>query len=326
MIISRTPYRISLFGGGTDYNKWYESNNGVVISTSINKYSYITIRKANNFFDYHSRIIWSVIEEVENNNHIKHPVIKEILKYYKYTQGLEIHYDGDLPARSGLGSSSSFTVGFLNSFHALIQKKINKRNLTKEAIFVEQKLLKESVGIQDQIQVSFGGFNLIKINKNGNFDLIKFKNNNYLKKIKDHMLLFYTGISRHSSNIAGITINSISKKQNNLHRIMEIANEAKRIIDSESNITFLGELLDETWALKKDLHSNVSNSIINNAYDIAKKNGALGGKILGAGGGGHLLIFAKPHNHKKIVSSLKRFTNIKFDLENEGTKIIYQSD
>ena len=326
MIISRTPYRISLFGGGTDYNKWYESNNGVVISTSINKYSYITIRKANNFFDYHSKIIWSVIEEVENNNQIKHPVIKEILKYYKYTDGLEIHHDGDLPARSGMGSSSSFTVGFLNSFHTLIQKKINKRNLTKEAIFVEQKLLKESVGIQDQIQVSFGGFNLIKINKNGNFDLIKFKNNNYLKKIKDHMLLFYTGISRNSSNIAGITINSISKKQKNLHRIMEIANEAKTLIDSESSIIFLGELLDESWALKKDLHRNVSNSIINNAYDIAKKNGALGGKILGAGGGGHLLIFAKPHNHKKIVSSLKRFIHIKFDLENEGTKIIYQSD
>ena len=326
MIISRTPYRISLFGGGTDYNKWYESNKGVVISTSINKYSYITIRKANNFFDYHSRIIWSVIEEVENNNHIKHPVIKEILKYHKYTHGLEIHHDGDLPARSGLGSSSSFTVGFLNSFHTLIQKKINKRNLTKEAIFVEQKLLKESVGIQDQIQVSFGGFNLIKINKNGNFDLIKFKNNNYLKKIKDHMLLFYTGISRNSSNIAGITINSISKKQNNLRRIMEIANEAKRLIDSESNIIFLGELLDETWALKKDLHRNITNSIINNAYVIAKKNGALGGKILGAGGGRHLLIFAKPHNHKKIVSSLKKFTNIKFDLENEGTKIIYKSN
>ena len=326
MIISRTPYRISLFGGGTDYNKWYESHNGVVISTSINKYTYITIRKINNFLGYHSKVTWSVIEEVENNNQIKRPVIREVLKYYKYAQGLEIHHDGDLPARSGLGSSSSFTVGFLNSFHTLIKKKINKTNLTKEAIFVEQKLLKESVGIQDQIQVCFGGFNLIKINKNGNFDLIKFKNNNYLKKIKDHMLLFYTGISRNSSNIAGITINSISKKQNNLHRIMEIANEAKKLIDSESNITFLGELLDETWALKKDLHRNISNSIINNAYGIAKKNGALGGKILGAGGGGHLLILAKPHDHKKIVSSLKKFTHINFDLENEGTKIIYQNN
>lgn len=326
MIISKTPYRISLFGGGTDFDKWFRSNGGLIISTTINKYCYITIRELPSFYKYKTRLVWSLIEEVNKNTNLKHPVVNKVLKYHNYEKGLEIHYDADLPSRSGLGSSSSFTIGFLNAFYQLINRKTSKKKLAYDSIFIEQKLLKEFVGIQDQIQIANGGFNIIKINRSGNYRINKNISKKKVNSLKRNLLLFYTGIQRHSSRITEITLQSLSKKSMNMKRIHEIAIEAQKLIlNDNSDIGELGILMDESWKLKRDLHKNMSNSEIDNAYYNAKKNGAIGGKILGSGGGGHLLIFCEPKNHNKVIKSLKNFTKIDFNFENDGSKIIYNN-
>ncbi len=326
MIISKTPYRISLFGGGTDFEKWFKKNEGLVITTTIDKYCYISLRNLPDFYKYKTRLVWSLIEEVQNNKDIKHPVVNKVLKYYNYSKGLEIHYDADLPSRSGLGSSSSFTIGFLNAFYNLINKKIDKKILAKDSIFVEQILLKELGGVQDQIQIANGGFNIISINKKGEYNIYSKIDIKKLKNLKKYLLLFYTGVQRHSSAVTEITLQKLNSKAKNIEKIYQIAKEAKKILLSKkSNLEELGILMDESWRMKRDIHKNISNSEIDMAYNLAKKNGAIGGKILGSGGGGHFLLFAKPENHKKIIKSLKNFTNINFDFDNEGSKIIFKN-
>ena len=261
MIISKTPYRISLFGGGTDFPQYYKyKNNSGVISTSINKYCYISIRELPNFFDHLHRISYSKIEEVKSIDDIKHPVIKAILNLYKINKGLEIHYDGDMPARSGLGSSSSFTVGMLNVMMELLSIKNNNRILADQAMHVEQNLLGEAVGSQDQIITSFGGFNHIAFDKKEQYEITPLNlPKNEVNKLQDTLMLFYTGIQRYADDIEKDKIKNLEINIKYLDKIAQIKNEALKIFSkSKLNISEIGALLNESWEYKKLLSTKVS--------------------------------------------------------------------
>lgn len=323
MIISRTPFRVSFFGGGTDYPIWFEKNKGAVLATTINKYCYITCRYLPPFFDHKSRIIYSQMEHVSKIDEIDHPSVREVLRFLKIKEGVEIHHDGDLPARTGLGSSSSFTVGLLNSFYALLGKMPTKEQLAKEAIYVEQKMCKENVGCQDQTLVAHGGLNLIEFKKNNN---IKVRNvtlsKNKVKDLEDHLMLYFTGFSRTASKIAKHQIKNIPNKEKQLNEMYQMVFEALDILNGKK-IEKFGELLDESWQLKRELSDKVSTKHIDNIYTTAKRAGALGGKLLGAGGGGFFLVFAPKSKQKKIKEKLKKLLLVPFKFETLGSQIIF---
>ena len=327
MIISRTPYRISFFGGGTDYHAWYQEHGGQVISTSINKYCYINARILPPFFEHRSRIVWSIIEMVKENYDITHPSIRETLKFLGIDEGIEIHHNGDLPARSGLGSSSTFTVGLLNALYTLNGYIANKGQLASEAIYVERELIKENVGVQDQIAAAFGGLNKITINQNGSYNVNKIELNPLKKReLKSHLMLFFTGIARTASEIAATKISSIPNKYYELSEMYKMVDIAIDILENSSDIKEFGKLLHESWLFKRSISDAISNNIIDEIYDTAMKNGAIGGKLLGAGGGGFMLIFAEPENHDNIRSSLANLIEIPFDFEDTGSTIIFSDN
>lgn len=326
MIITRTPLRISFFGGGTDYPAWFKRNKGAVLSTTIDKYIYISCRYLPPFFEHRSRIVWSLIETVKDITEIKHPSVRACLKYMEINKGVEIHYDADLPARTGLGSSSTFTVGLLNSLHALKGEIVSKEQLAKEAIYIEQEILKENVGCQDQIAASFGGFNLIEFNPDGNFRIepliIKKEKMEMLQK---SLMLFFTGFSRTASEIASSLVTNIEKKEKEeeLRRMYQMVYEAISILTSSDDIKEFGKLLHESWKLKRSLSDKISNPYIDEIYDTAYKLGALGGKILGAGGGGFILFFVEPHLQQKIKEGLKKLLYVPINFENFGSQVIF---
>jgi len=325
MIICKTPYRISLFGGGTDYPQWYSKNGGEVISSTIDKYIYISIRKLPPFFEHKHRIVWSKIERVKKTNDIKFSVIKKLLLNFKIKEGMEIHYDGDLPARSGMGSSSSFAVGLLNAFSVFQKLRLNKKNLAKKSIFFEHKILKEMVGIQDQIAATYGGFNSIKILKSGKFVVTKLINNhNDLNQIGKRFFLVYTKISRTANNIAETYVNKLTgKKKENMRRIAENVKDFKNILQRKK-YDEIGPLLHKSWMEKKKLSNAVSNKSIDSIYSDGIKSGATGGKILGAGGGGFILFYVPLKNQKKFKKHNKKKLIIPFKFNNHGSKIIFK--
>ena len=326
MIISKTPYRISFFGGGTDYPQWYLKNNGQVVSTSINKYIYITCRYLPKFFDHKYRIIWSRIELVNSLNDINHPSIREVLKFLKIKDGLEIHYDGDLPSRSGIGSSSSFTVGLLNALYALKKKKISKKMIALKSIHVEQNILKEVVGSQDQIASSYGGLNHIKFYNNGSFKVHKLNISEMRKKkLEKNLLLFFTGIKRTAEKVASTYVFNMKNLSHEMSMTNFFVDEFLKILKNGS-IDDVGYLLDESWNIKRKFSSVVSNKNIDKYIEIAKSNGALGCKILGAGSGGFLLVYAKNKFHKSIIKSLNNLIEVPFHFENQGTTIIFKEN
>jgi len=324
MIITRTPFRISFFGGGTDFPEWYREHGGSVISTSIDKYCYITCRYLPPFFKYKHRLVYSIIENVSKIDDINHPSVRECLRWAKPSNGLEIHHDGDLPARSGVGSSSSFTVGLLHALHALNQTMITKKELAKLSIFIEQKKIKENVGSQDQIVAAFGGFNYINFNKVDLFDVQRLiLNKNNLNNLKQHLILLYTGQSRIASDIEKNKIHNLHKKKNQLHEIQSYVKESFKLFTANKfNPKNFGEMLHETFMLKKELSDLVTNDEINRIYDKSLKNGAYGGKILGAGGGGFLLLVAPPSEHTKLKKVFNKYTVVPFDFEDEGSKVV----
>lgn len=327
MVISRTPYRMSFFGGGTDFPEYYLNyGEGGVISTTIDKYCYISVRCLPKYFKHKHRIVYSKIELVNNIHQIQHPVIKEILLHYNVFNGLEIHHDGDVPAQSGLGTSSSFTVGMINALSLLIkQKSLSKRSLSNEALHLEQTILKENVGSQDQISVAHGGLNNIIFKGDGNYTVnpLKLTINNQLI-LQDHLMLFFTGQQRRSDDIEKDKIKNININSNMYKEIKDIQNEAlKMFLSGKLNIKLFGDLINQSWLVKKNLSSNVSNELIDNYITDVKKLGAYGGKILGAGGGGFLLFVAPPEIHKKIEEKLKNLTRVFFKFENSGSQIIF---
>lgn len=323
MIISRTPFRISFFGGGTDYPTWYSENKGAVLATTINKYCYITCRYLPPFFKHKSRIVYSFIENVKNISEIKHPSVRECLRFMNIKEGIEIHHDGDLPAKSGLGSSSSFTVGLLHALYGLKNKMPTKRQLALDAIHVEQKLLKENVGSQDQVLATFGGFNRVDF---GGDHHILVRNitigERKMKQLESHMMLFFTGLSRMASDIAGAQIKNIRNKKKELNLMYEMVDEAISILNG-GRIEDFGKLLHESWKLKRGLSHMITTPYIDSIYEAVKNAGAIGGKLLGAGGGGFILIFAKPEKHKKIKEKLKKLLWVPFRFESLGSQIIF---
>lgn len=323
MIISRTPFRISFFGGGTDYPTWYLENKGAVLATTINKYCYINCRYLPPFFEHKSRIVYSFIESVKKISEIKHPSVRECLKFMKIKEGIEIHHDGDLPAKSGLGSSSAFTVGLLNALYGLKNKMPTKRQLALDAIHVEQKLLKENVGSQDQVLATFGGFNRVDF---GGDHHILVRNitigGRKIRQLESHMMLFFTGLSRMASDIASVQIKNMRNKKKDLNLMYEMVDEAISILNA-GRIEDFGKLLHESWKLKRGLSHMVTTPYIDNIYEAAKNVGAIGGKLLGAGGGGFILIFAKPEKHKKIKEKLKKLLWVPFRFESLGSQIIF---
>ena len=325
MIISRTPYRISFFGGGSDYHSWYQDHGGAVLTSSINHYSYIFARILPPFFAHKSLISWSHIEKVSEHAEIKHPLVKAALDFLQINYGVEIHHQGDLPARSGLGSSSAFTVGLLNALYNLENKIIDKKTLACEAIYIERHLVEDNVGVQDQIETAFGGINKITIAKNCDFTVEPIPVIiNRLKQLKNSLLLFYTGISRTASEIAKDKIKKIPDKSEVICKMQKQVDDAIEILlNNNINIDNFGELLDQAWHLKKSISTQISTDFIDKLYNKAKKSGAIGAKLLGAGGGGFLLVFAKPENHSKITHALKNLLLVPFEFETDGSRIIY---
>ena len=325
MIISRTPTRISFFGGGTDYPSWYTQNGGSVISASINKYSYITARKLPPFFKYKHRIRYYQQEETNFLEEIKHPSVRECAKFVSFEHGLEVVHNADLPAQSGLGSSSAFTVGMLNALYALQKYMPTKRELAENAIEIEQNLIKENVGSQDQIAAAFGGFNQITFNKGGSFEVNPLVvSQGRISELESHLLLLFTGFARNASELANVQIANIENnydKLNNMAKLTEVA--LSLLIDEKESLSHFGELLDQQWKIKKGLADNISSSAIDVIYQTALESGAIGGKLLGAGAGGFLLLFANPQNHSEIKRALGDNLFVPFRFEYTGSTIVY---
>ena len=327
MIISKTPYRISFFGGGTDYPDWYRRFGGEVISTTIDKYIYITARYLPPFFKYRYRIVYSKVETVKKVNDIQHIVVRELIKQSKIKKGIELHYDGDLPSKSGMGSSSSFIVGCMNVFLSLNKDLNEKKYLAKKSLNFEQNILKEIVGSQDQVASSYGGFNSIKFNTDGSFLVKPLKLKKTIKeKLNKRLFLVFTGYQRRAHDFASLYVKDLStRKINEMNSIQEHVNISKQYL-SKGKLDDFGYLLHESWNKKKELSKHISSNFIDDIYSKGLKNGALGGKILGAGGGGFLLFYVDQNQITKFKKSLNNFTIIPFNFENKGSKIIFNNE
>ena len=324
MIITRTPFRVSFFGGGTDYPAWYRERGGAVLATTIDKYCYITCRYLPQFFEHKHRIVYSKIENVREIAQIEHPSVRAVLGWRGAERGLEIHHDGDLPARSGLGSSSSFTVGLLHALSALEGRYITKRELAAQAIHVEQEVIREVVGSQDQVSVAHGGFNRIEFRPDESFQvdpivLPKAR----IDELQASLMLCFTGLSRNAPEIAKSKIDNFASRATELRAMQAMVDEAIGVLrDPAKPIAGFGRLLDETWQQKRRLSDKVSTPLIDDLYARARKRGAVGGKILGAGGGGFLLLFAEPGAQAAIRDELGDLVHVPMRFESEGSKVV----
>lgn len=325
MIISRTPFRISFFGGGTDYPAWFRERGGAVLATTIDKYCYISVRVLPPFFAHRYRVVYSAVENVVDVAEIQHPAVRAILQSNGFDkQGLEIHHDGDLPARSGLGSSSSFTVGLINALKALEGRLVSKEELAREAIHIEQCVIREPVGSQDQISAAFGGFNRIEFIPDGTFDLqpiiLPAERNSQLQQ---HLMLFFSGISRYSSDVAQTKIDNLQKCAAELTAMHAMVDQAIAILQNPAApLDEFGRLLHDAWMLKRTLSDRVSTQFIDEIYDTARRAGAIGGKVLGAGGGGFIVFFVPPERHQSVKDALHGLVQVPFKFENAGSRIV----
>ena len=324
MIITRTPFRISFFGGGTDYPDWFRTHGGAVLATTIDKYCYITCRRLPPFFKHKHRIVYSHIENVREIDEIQHPAVRSVLSWAKVEDGLEIHHDGDLPARSGLGSSSSFTVGLLHALQGLKGLMAHDESLARDAIHVEQNVIGENVGSQDQISAAFGGFNRIDFHRNDSFDVAPVMLPGHRRdELRDHLMLCFTGFSRIASEVARSKIDNLMNREIELKKMQAMVDEAIGILqDPNEPIESFGQLLDASWQYKRVLSDRVTTPEIDDIYQAAMQAGAIGGKILGAGGGGFLLLFARPERQGAIRERLKNLIHVPFDFEDSGSRVV----
>lgn len=325
MIITRTPFRISFFGGGTDYPEYYEKYGGSCLSATINRYCYITCRYLPPFFDHKFAIRYSKKELTQTIDEISHPSVRECLKFMEIKEGVEIIHTSDLPARSGIGSSSAFTVGLLNALYSLKGQMQTKRRLAFDAIHIEQDLIGENVGSQDQLAVSFGGFNKIDFSgKNEIFVQPVTIGKEKMEYFQNHFLFYFTGFSRYASEIAEEQIKRIPENLKELTAMKKMVNTAIDILNGPLNsINEFGNLLDEAWAMKKRLGKLVSNDEIDQIYAAARNAGALGGKICGAGAGGFMILFIPPEKQSKVKQALKKLILVPFQFENIGSHVIH---
>ena len=321
MIIAQVPFRMSFFGGGTDFPTFYREHGGRVISTSIDKYCYVSVRHLPPFFEYKNNIVYSVRENTKTAEEIQHPAIREAMKFLDM-RDLSLTYDADLPARSGLGSSSSFAVALLMSFYALKGKYVDKRRLAKEAIYLERVLCGESGGEQDQIAAAYGGLNKIEF-RDSDFEVSPIIISSQRKQqLNDCLMMFFTGFSRFSFSIQAEHEKSIPANAQRLMEILSLTDQAEKIL-TDGDLDEFGRLLDHTWQLKRGLTSAVSTDTIDRFYDTAKAAGALGGKLLGAGGGGFLLLYVRPEKQLSVRKALSQLKEIPFRFESGGARILY---
>jgi len=324
LIISRTPFRISLFGGGTDYPTWVREHGGAVLGMAIDKYCYISVRHLPPFFAHSHRIVYSKVELVREIADIQHPAVRGVLTELGVTRGLEIHHDADLPARSGLGSSSSFTVGLLNALHALDGQMVTKQELAEKAIHIEQDVLMEAVGCQDQIWAAYGGINHIEFHPDCTFEVspvvLPAARRTELQK---SLMLFFTGFSRFATDFAKDQVNNLAQRTSQLKTMRQMVAQALSILRSERTpIREIGSLLHEAWRLKRQLADSVSTQQIDEIYEAGLAAGAIGGKLLGAGGGGFIVFFVEPQNRERVRERLSKLIHVTFDSDQEGSKIV----
>lgn len=313
---------MSFFGGGTDYPDFYEKYGGSVLSTTFDKYCYITVRHLPRFFDYSNQITYGEIERVTSVDDIKHPAVREAMKMLDMHE-LIIGYDADLPARSGLGTSSSFAVGVLNAFYALKGKYADKRKLAEDAIYLERVLCAEDGGIQDQIAAAYGGFNRIDFGPKGFHVRPVIISREREEKLTENLMLFFTGFSRFSSTIAHEQVSAIKDKTADLLEMAKLVDDAEAILTSKVNLDEFGKLLDYTWKLKRGITNKISTNAIDEIYQKAIDTGAIGGKLLGAGGGGFLLLYVDKEKQEDVLRELKDLLYVPFQFENQGTRILY---
>ncbi len=324
MIITRTPFRIYFVGGGTDYPAWYLLHGGAVLATTINKYCYISCRYLPPFFEHRFRILYSKTELCKTVDEIVHPAVREVLRHLKVDRGVEIHHDGDLPARSGLGSSSAFTVGLMNALYGLKGQLAGKHQLALESIHIEQSVLKEAVGSQDQVLAAYGGFNHISFLPGGEISVTPMTlSHERTRELNAHLMLLYTGIKRTASEVAESYVHDLGAKENQLQGLSQLVNEAISILTGSRDISEFGKLLHESWQAKRSLSSRVSNPYVEELYQQAQSAGALGGKLMGAGGGGFLLLFVKPQDQPRVRERLSKLIHVPFRFEYSGSQTIF---
>jgi len=329
MIISRTPFRISLFGGGTDYPAWYRKQGGEVLATTIDKYCYLTCRYLPPFFEHRIRLVYSKIENCHSVDEIAHPAVRSVLRHLKFDRGLELHHDADLPARSGMGSSSAFTVGLLHALYALQGQIVSKRQLAQESIHIEQDMLQETVGCQDQILAAYGGFNHIAFQADGEGVMTPFVvkplwlGPERVEELRSHLMLFYTGIKRTASTVAESYIGDIERHDSQLRALRDMVRKAIVILSGRQEVTQIGELLHDSWMIKRSLSPAVANPEVDGIYEQARAAGAIGGKVLGAGGGGFMLFFAPPIRQKTLLEKLSKLIHVPIRFETQGSQIVF---
>ncbi len=324
MIICRTPFRISFFGGGTDYPAWYRVHGGAVLASTIDKYCYLTCRYLPPFFEHRIRLVYRKIETCRSVDEIEHPVVREALKYLNVERGIELHHDGDLPARSGMGSSSAFTVGLIHALHALRGEMRTKLQLAQDAIHIEQTLLRETVGSQDQMMAAFGGFKYVQFQTDGKICVEPLPlAPRRLRELQAHLMLFYTGIARTASDVAQSYAENLDAHARRLKLMRGHVEEGIDILMSGLDIRSFGELLDEAWQTKRSLSARVSNPQVDELYDRARGAGAIGGKLTGAGGGGFLLLFVPPRRRSAVREALAGQIHVPFAFESAGSQVIF---
>jgi D-glycero-alpha-D-manno-heptose-7-phosphate kinase len=323
MIISRTPYRLSFFGGGTDYPGWYLKHGGQVLSTTIDKYLYISCRYLPPFFEHRLRLVYSKIEICQHSNELDHPSVREVMKFLGIDNGLELHYDGDLPGRSGLGSSSAFTVGLLNALYAYQGKMVSPHQIANESIHIEQNIINETVGSQDQTNAAYGGFNRIQFKQSGEIIVNPIIiGQERIKALDNNLMLFYTGIMRTAEKVAHSYVQNIDKKEKKLNLIYDMVDKAIEILNN-GKLDDFGLLLNEAWQQKRSLSNLVSNSHIDNIYTSALSAGALGGKLSGAGGGGFLQLYVPLEKQEAVKKKLSHLLYVPYNFETNGSQIIF---
>jgi D-glycero-alpha-D-manno-heptose-7-phosphate kinase len=324
MIISRTPFRISFFGGGTDYPSWYRRHGGAVLAATIDKFCYLTCRSLPPFFEHRIRVVYRKIETCQAVHDIRHPAVRETLRYLGIDRGLELHHDGDLPARSGMGSSSAFTVGLLHALHALRGEMPTKMQLAQEGMHIEQEVLQETVGSQDQLMAAHGGLRHVTFSTDGKIAAVPVVLPPERRaELQAHLMLFYTGIARTSSDVARSYVARLDACQRQLHIMKELVEESLDILASGTDLRAFGDLLHEGWQAKRSLSAKVSNREVDALYEQARAAGALGGKLTGAGGGGFLLLFVPPDRRAAVLEALNRRIHVPFAFESGGSQIIF---
>jgi D-glycero-alpha-D-manno-heptose-7-phosphate kinase len=328
MVITSTPLRISFFGGGTDYPVWYRQYGGAVLATTINKRCYITCRRLPPFFEYHTRVSYARVENVRRNDAIEHPSVRGCLQFLGIDDGLEVHHVADLPARTGLGTSSAFTVGLLLGLYALQDRMRDKRALAADAIQVEQELLQEAVGAQDQVCAAYGGFNRINFHTDGSIEVKRVLTApSRLAELEQHLALYFTGFARTASEIAQEQIRMTPQRKRELEHMFQLVDEAEAIITGPRTLDEFGRLLHEGWQIKRSLTQSITNASIDAIYEAGLGAGALGGKLLGAGGGGFMLFFVPPERRQNLRERLKKLLCVPFSFSNRGSNVVvYEPD